>query len=172
MTTNPFLTADWAQLDELPPAERVKRATEQQEVANDIKKRLSQVSTEAIKEMADSGMTRAEIGAEIGVSVQRIGQLLGADSRPDGIDMTQLRLVAKMLSEYVTLTEAERKQVEAARRVLSRSGRVSTFEARGTAARLSHVGHRPLENDLAELPAGLRQQYLVALAHADDARRT
>src|SRR3954462_9513528 len=109
MTTNPFLTADWAQLDELPPAERVKRATEQQEVANDIKKRLSQVSTEAIKEMADSGMTRAEIGAEIGVSVQRIGELLGADSRPDGIDMTHLRLVAKVLWEHVALTDAERK---------------------------------------------------------------
>jgi hypothetical protein len=166
-----FFTADWAQLDRLPPAERVQRAAELQELANEIKSRLSRISAEAIKEMADGGMSRLEIASALSISVQRVGQILGAEARPDGIDMAQLRLVAKVLAEHAPLNAADRKQAEEARKVLSKTGRVSTFEARGTAARLAYVGHHVSPDSFRDLTGTLRNQYLLALAHAEDVHR-
>jgi DNA-binding transcriptional regulator YiaG len=165
-----ILTVDWQALERLPAAERAKRASELQETANDVKKELARVSATAIKELNDSGMPRAEIAAMLGISVQRVGQLLGPDSRPDGVNMAHLRTVAEVLAAYVSLGRTARRQVEEARRVLSKSGRVSTREARGTAARLAYAARGVTPDILAEVPEPLRGQYSSALAHVEDVR--
>jgi len=116
-------------------------------------------------------MSRLEIASELGISVQRIGQLLGSQARPDGIDMAQLRVVANVLWDHAPLGDSDRKQVEQARKVLSKTGRVSTFEAKGTAARLAYVGRRVDADTFSEMPASLRKQYDLAVAHAEDVYR-
>jgi hypothetical protein len=165
-----FLTVDWGKLHQLPAVERAKCATELQEAANAVKKELAQVSANAIKEMNDSGMTRTEIAAKLGISVQRVGQLLGPDARPDGIDMAQLRIVAEVLWEYAPLERTARRQVGEVRRVLSKTGRISTREARGTAARLVYAARSLGPEHLAQAPETLRTQYPPALAHVESIR--
>ena len=161
-----FVTVAWHRLAELPPLERIRQAAQLQETANELKKGLSRVTADAVAELVEGGASRSEIAELLGISVQRVGQLLGPATRPDGIDLGQLRIVATVLCDYAPLEATARQQAEEARKLLSRTGRISSREARGTAARLADAAQKINLADLSDVPETLRKQYPAALTHA------
>lgn len=71
------------ELLDLPVPERAREAGKRAAEAQDLATEYARLRGEAIQEMSNAGMTKTQIGEVIGLSRQRVGQILGGGVRPE-----------------------------------------------------------------------------------------
>lgn len=70
------------ELDELDPAERYQRLATERAMCAAIADRLGELAREELAAMEAAGMDRAAIGKAVGLTRQRVGQILGPRKTP------------------------------------------------------------------------------------------